>query len=164
PQGVERKDPRVDPDGLAGRVPEPMSAARRLPGDDVVGRKDQIEELGVGETGAHAADAHGRRQLEDHAALEEDRRHLIAGADVLIDDEAGEGGIRPLQQMEHAGHQNTSTRRLRPTSPAISSRVTGTTGWRSGFHVGSEGTASASTWKGTPSDLRFVRKRAVSSP
>src|SRR4030095_6507660 len=158
--------PRVDPDGLAGRVPEPMSVAgaRRLPGDDVVGREDQIEELGVGEIGAHAADPHGRRQLEDRAALEEDRRHLIAGEDVLVDDEAGEGGIRTLQQMEHAGHQNTSTRRPRPTSPAISSWVSGTTGWRSEFHVGSEGMASASTWKGTPSDLRFARKRAVSSP
>src|SRR2546425_3536879 len=138
--------------------------ARRLPGDDVVRREDQIEKLGVGEIGAHATGPHGRRQLEGRAALEEDRRDLIAGADVLVDHRPREAGVWALEQMEHAGHQNTRTRRPRPTSPAISSRVTGTTRWCSAFQVGSVGTPPASMWKGTPSALRFARNRAMSSP
>src|SRR4029434_446565 len=138
--------------------------AARLPGDDVVGREDQVEQLGVGQIGADAADPHGPRQLDDRAALEENRRQLITGADVLLHHRAGERGVRALEEMEHGGHENTRTRRPRPTSPAISSPVTRTTGWPSGFQLGSLGTASASTWKGTPSDLRLARNRAVSSP
>src|SRR5262249_5853791 len=46
----------------------------------------------------------------------------------------------------------------------ISSRVTGITVCPSAFQVGSTGTASFSTWNGTPSVLRFARNFAMSSP
>src|SRR5258705_6721924 len=138
--------------------------ARGLPGEGGAGREDQTGKRGEGGTGPPARAPPRRGQLEGRAALEEDRRDLIARADVLVDHRPGEGKVRALEQMENAGHQNTRTRRPRPTSPAISSRVTGTTRWCSAFQVGSVGTPPASMWKGTPSALRFARNRAMSSP
>src|SRR5258705_2022528 len=167
PEGVQREDPRGDPDGLAGRIPEPMTrvvAGRRLPGHDLVGLEDQLEQLTVREVAVETAHRHARRQTGRGAAREDDDRDAIARAQMVIDHGPRERGVRTVDQMEHRGHQNTRNRRPRWTSAAISSRVTGMTAWPSAFQLASVGTASFSTWNGTPSDLRFARNFAISSP
>src|SRR5213594_4915895 len=167
PQGVQREDPRGDPDGLARRVPEPMIPAAggaRLPAHDLVGREDQLDELAVREIAVEAADRDARRQARGDAARQDHDRDAVAVAQAAIEHGTCEPGIRALEQVEDRGHQNTRNRRPRWTRPAISSRVTGMTGCPSAFQVGSRGSASLSTWNGTPSALMFARNFAMSLP
>src|SRR2546428_292036 len=138
--------------------------ARRLPGDDVVGFEDEIEQLGVGQIRVEAANLDIGRQVGRHAPRQDDHGDAVAGAHVLGDHRPRERRGRTLQQVEDGGHQNTRARRPRWTRLAISSRVTGITRCPSTFQAGSEGTATTSTWKGTPSSRRFARNLAISSP
>src|SRR3989475_11578153 len=138
--------------------------ARRLPGDDVVGFEDEIEQLGVGQIRVEAANLDIGWQVGRHAPRQDDHGDAVAGAHVLVDHRPRERRGRTLEQVEDGGHQNTRARRPRWTRPAISSRVTGITRCPSTFQAGSEGTAPTSTWKGTPSSRRFARNLAISSP
>src|SRR5262249_25113135 len=160
PQGIQREDPRGDPDGLARRVPEPMTAAwagARLPGHDLVGFEDELEQLRVRGIALEAADRHTGRQSDAGAARQDNDRDTVAGEHVAVEHRARQGRVGSLHEMQYRGHQNTRKRRPRWTRAAISSRVTGMTVCPSAFQVGSAGTASFSTWNGTPSDLRFAR-------
>src|SRR5438552_12412885 len=135
----------------------------KLPGDDLIGLEDGLEELLPRELVGHAprADAGGRG---DGAAGQQDEGDGVAGRLLLGDDLERQRGVGALEQMEHAGHQKTMKRRPRRMSAAISARATRTTGWPPSFQSGSVGIASASTWNGMPSRLRLSRNLAMSSP
>src|SRR5947207_6110375 len=136
----------------------------RLPGQDLVGLEDEVEELGIREIAADATQRHAGRQRGRGAAGQEGDGDAVAGIDVLLDHRTREGGVGALDQVQDRGHQNARKRRPCRTSSAIRSRVIGTTSWRSAFQSVSDGIASASTWKGMPSALRFARNLAISSP
>src|SRR5215470_4556876 len=139
-------------------------AGARLPGHDLVGLEDQLEQLRVGEVTVEAPDRHAGRQAGAGAARQHHDGDAVAFAQVAVEHGTSQGRVGSLHQVEHCGHQNTRKRQPRWTRPAISSWVTGITACPSVFQVGSTGTASFSTWNGTPSDLRFARNFAMSSP
>src|SRR5262245_28532117 len=136
----------------------------RLPGHDLVGFEDQLEQLTVREIAVEAPDRHARRQAGRGAARQEHDGDAVAGAQAPVEHGAGQLRVGALEQVEHRRHPNTRKRRPRWTRPAISSRVTGMTACPSEFQVRSLGTASFSAWNGTPSALRFARNFAMSSP
>src|SRR6267143_1152510 len=135
-----------------------------LPGDDLVGFEDQLEEAVVGQVVGHAVRGGAGRELGPRGAGQEYHGHPITRAQVLLDGGAGEGRVGGLEEMEHRRHQNTRNRRPCRRSSAIRSRETETTSWPSAFQSGSVGIASVATWKGMPSALRFARNFAMSSP
>src|SRR5712692_3621382 len=137
-----------------------------LPGDDVIGCEDQVQERGVVKV-ARAEPAHSdsARQAAGGCGVEEhhrDRGPRLAA--VLLDHGPREGRRVVLEQMKEAGHQKTRKREAFGTSAAMSWAVMGMTGWPSGFQSGSTGSADCSMWNGIPSFWSEVRNLAMSSP
>src|SRR5688572_13122177 len=142
--------------GMAGR---PV-----LPGDDLIGFEDRLEELVVRELVRDAAERGAGGQRRYGGAVERDDRHGVTLGELARDGGERQLDVAVLQEVEGPRHQKTRERRARRTSSVISSRPTRTTGWPSTFQSASAGTEPASTWKGTPSRLRFSRNFAMSSP
>src|SRR5512145_2641295 len=135
-----------------------------LPGDDLVGLEDRLEQGLVGELVGHPIDLDAFGEVGNGGGVQHRDLHPIAGRDLPDDDDLGQVGIGALEQVQDRGHQKIMKRRACCTSSAIRSRLTGITGWPSAFQSGSVGTAAASTWKGTPSVRRLPRNLAMSSP
>src|SRR5262245_48814161 len=144
-----------------------MTPARRgdLPGDDVVGGEDQVEEARVVQV-AGGEPAHGDvgAQVRRGAAEDHDG-HAGAGLPAVGGDgRPGERRGVGLEEMEEGGHQKTMNREAAAARAPISAAPTRTTGCPSVFQPGSAGMAEASTWKEMPSFLRAARNFSTSSP
>src|SRR5262249_16624383 len=149
--------------GKAGARTRFRGGSEALPSDYLVGLEDALQECLPGEVGGNAGDADALGQLEVAGAREHHHTDLVSGGALLVDDGVREG-VGALHQVQHPGHQKTTTRRPGRSSSAIRARETGTIGWPLSFQSGSDGTASSSTWNGTPSRLRLSRNLAISSP
>src|SRR5690242_20046792 len=149
---------------IAAAELRPAGGRATLPGDDLVGLEDALEQGLPAELVGDAVHADAGRQGRRGRAGEQDHRDLVAGGLLLRDDVERRRGIGALEQVEDACHQNTMKRRPWRMSSAILARETRTTGWPLSFQSGSPGIASSSTWNGTSSRLRLSRNFAMSSP
>src|SRR5262245_56039799 len=154
----------IDCAGKAGARTVAKVSFALLPGDDLVGGEDLLEQGLVGEIVGEALEFHAGREGDRGSAGQADDRDLVTGGALAGDPLQHQLGVAALQQVQDAGHEKTRKRRPCRMSSAISVGETFTTGWPASFQSGSVGTASASTWKGMPRRLRFSRKRAMSSP
>src|SRR3989442_2196059 len=128
-----------------------------LPGDDLVGGEDLLEELLVGDVVGDAVNTDARGQRRSGGAVEERHGDLVAGLDLAGDGRQRHRRVVSLEQVQDGGgHQKTMERRACPTSSRVWSRVATPPGWPAAFHARSFGDAGSSTLERNPTLLELA--------